>query len=338
MIFVFTIIILYGTIVNTQNRQIGGQNYHEGENMIYAVNIEKLPKVVNVYTVVRKTVWQVADPYHILLIILNGECMLELNNKTYKLARGSVFFIPADQSYRRFPSNDQMCEMMYIHFTTVSPVQELVSADAAAEVKVLQQRIEQSLLNTQRFFSVPMTKVYLPQHSHEKTAPILKICDEISELLRSFRIDNSLFVSLYLCQILSLISQDTLTHLSEKAADTELLSVPPNLKKAVWYIKQNESKKITLTELCSYCNISQAQMIRYFKTAFSKTPMQYISEFKINRAREMFLTATDLSIKNICAALGFDDQHYFSRLFTKITGETPTQYRYRVTHFKNSEE
>lgn len=305
--------------------------------MIYAVNIETLPKVINIYTVVRKTIWQVADPYHILLIVLDGECMIAFNNETYKLTQGSVFFIPAGQSYRRAPSNDQMCKMMYIHFESDS-VQELSSEEAGRKIKALQQSVEQSLLNTEQFFNVKMTEVYLPHHTQKGHKKTLEICKKIDELLESFRIDNSLFASLYLCQILSLVSHHALLHLSERSTDTELLSIPPNLKKAVWYIKQNEAKRITLTELCSYCNVSQAQMIRYFKAAFSKTPMQYIAEFKINRAREMFLTATALSIKNICAALGFDDQHYFSRLFTKLTGETPTQYRYRVTHFKNSEQ
>lgn len=303
--------------------------------MIYAVHTEKLPKAVNVYTVLRRTVWQVADPYHILLIILDGACMLELNGETYLLTRGSVFFIPAGQSYRRRPSGEKMCEMMYIHFISDFPVRELSFADAAGEVCALQQQIERSLLNTQHFLSVQMTEVYLPRHAQPDHAALFAMCEELKALLNTFRVDASLSANLCLCRILSLISRDTIAHLSERATDTELLHIPPHLKKAVWYIRQNESKKITLSELCAYCCISQAQMIRYFKTAFSKTPMRYIAEYKINRAREMFLTASDLSIKNVCAALGFDDQHYFSRLFTKITGETPSQYRYRVTHFKN---
>ena len=78
-------------------------------------------------------------------------------------------------------------------------------------------------------------------------------------------------------------------------------------------------------------------MIRYFKDAVNKTPIQYVSEYKINRAREMIQTTPELAIKNVCDALGFDDQHYFSRIFSKITGETPRDYKYRVVNFGKNE-
>ena len=59
--------------------------------------------------------------------------------------------------------------------------------------------------------------------------------------------------------------------------------------------------------------------------------------FLVRREREAPLTLTDeLSVKNVCAVLGFDDRHYFFCLFTKVTGETPTHCRYRVTHLKNT--
>jgi AraC-like DNA-binding protein len=74
-------------------------------------------------------------------------------------------------------------------------------------------------------------------------------------------------------------------------------------------------------------------MIRYFKDAFNKTPIQYVNEYKINRSREMIQSTPELAIKNVCDALGFDDQHYFSRIFMKITGESPSAYKYRVVNF-----
>ena len=92
-------------------------------------------------------------------------------------------------------------------------------------------------------------------------------------------------------------------------------------------------KSITLDGLCDYCNVSKSQMIRYFKDAFNKTPIQYVNEYKINRSREMIQSTPELAIKNVCDALGFDDQHYFSRIFMKITGESPSAYKYRVVNF-----
>ena len=47
----------------------------------------------------------------------------------------------------------------------------------------------------------------------------------------------------------------------------------------------------------------------------------------------MIQSAPELAIKNVCDALGFNDQHYFSRIFSRITGESPSQYKYRVVKF-----
>ena len=96
---------------------------------------------------------------------------------------------------------------------------------------------------------------------------------------------------------------------------------------------ENESGHISLEALCRYCNVSSSQMIRYFKDAFGKTPIQFINEYKVNRAREMIQTTPELAIKNVCDALGFEDPHYFSRIFTKITGESPREYKDRVVNF-----
>lgn len=113
-----------------------------------------------------------------------------------------------------------------------------------------------------------------------------------------------------------------------------MLNVPSKLKKAVHFIRQNHTARITLDDLCRHCAISKSQLTRYFKEVFGKTPVQYIIELKLNSAKELFLNSPQLSIKNVANELGFEDQHYFSRIFTKNTGERPSEYKYRVNNFK----
>ena len=74
-------------------------------------------------------------------------------------------------------------------------------------------------------------------------------------------------------------------------------------------------------------------MIRYFKASLGTTPTKYILEFKAMKARELLYNQPDLDIKDISMILGFDDQLYFSRMFKKVTGETPTEFRYRSNNY-----
>ena len=72
----------------------------------------------------------------------------------------------------------------------------------------------------------------------------------------------------------------------------------------------------------------------YFKNAFNKTPINYITEYKISRAKELLYNQPHLTIGEISDELGFDNQHYFTRVFAKTTGESPSHYRYRTVHYK----
>lgn len=300
--------------------------------MVYNFSLEKMPEIKSTYTVRRNSVWQVADPYHILLTVLDGECDIKTNGCTYRIKKGSSIFIPANQVYKRTPVRDKMCEMMYVHFT-VGTTHELSSAEALFKINRLKSDAESALLNSENTFVASLTDVFLSPAVHIPEGKSIEICKKIKDLRYGYKIDSTLFLLIYFCELLALLSKHTLDELKEDETDAHTVKTPYNLKKAIWYIKQNYSKKITLYDLCIYCNISQSQLTRYFKQTFSTTPMQYITQFKINRAREMFLNSPGLSVKSVCCDLGFDDQHYFSRIFTKLTGETPTAYKARVAEY-----
>ncbi|MNV62409.1 DNA-binding transcriptional regulator AraC [compost metagenome] len=60
------------------------------------------------------------------------------------------------------------------------------------------------------------------------------------------------------------------------------------------------------------------------------TPVHYINQKKIEKAQLMMLIDED-NIQQLCFKLGFENISYFNRLFKKITGETPTIYKRRIS-------
>ncbi|RKX40274.1 MAG: AraC family transcriptional regulator, partial [Verrucomicrobia bacterium] len=65
---------------------------------------------------------------------------------------------------------------------------------------------------------------------------------------------------------------------------------------------------------------------KLFKYRTSQSPMACFLQLKIRKACEL-LDQTDQSVKAIAEGLGYDDPYYFSRLFKKIQGCSPTHYR-----------
>lgn len=95
---------------------------------------------------------------------------------------------------------------------------------------------------------------------------------------------------------------------------------------AVHFMRENLGKKLTLADIARHVNYSPS----YFSAVFSKrtgyAPVNYFNQLKIQQACT-YLDFTDMKISQICPKLGIDDPYYFSRLFTKHMGMSPSDYK-----------
>lgn len=82
----------------------------------------------------------------------------------------------------------------------------------------------------------------------------------------------------------------------------------------------------TLTELAALCDLSPFHFCRAFRAATGLPPHQYQMALRMERARAL-LADTRLSIAEVGTAVGYDDPAYFSRLFRRQTGVTPSEWR-----------
>jgi len=96
--------------------------------------------------------------------------------------------------------------------------------------------------------------------------------------------------------------------------------------KVLRYIRENINKNITIEDLSSICYLTNDHFIRLFKKEMQCTPIQYINQKKIERA-QLMLIVDDKSIKDIVYELAFENLSYFYRLFKKMTGISPNQYK-----------
>ena len=304
--------------------------------MVYHFDISALTYVVNTYLVKRKTVWQVSDPDNILIILLDGECEITTLNTVYILHKGDAVLIPANQSYLRKPIGNSFATLYYIHFKTSSPIMYDDVEKAAAELRRIHEEQFVSLLQNNGVdksddFS---TLYFFPVSSlGENTDEIFGIINKIQICSRKEHIEKKLLISSYIREVFAIITSSVLKELMVESRVAPEKSTPHKLKKAILYINQNCSSKISLDDICSFCSISKPQLIRYFKSEFGKTPIRYVLEFRINRAKVLLQDKPHLAIKEVAGELGFDDQHYFARAFYKVTGETPSHYKYRVVHY-----
>lgn len=100
------------------------------------------------------------------------------------------------------------------------------------------------------------------------------------------------------------------------------------IDRALRYIEAHIDAPIDLVRLADEACVSKDHFIRIFRKSTGETPAQYITRKKLEQA-ELWLVTTDMPVKNIATALGYEDTSYFVRLFRNKIGITPQKYRYR---------
>jgi len=95
---------------------------------------------------------------------------------------------------------------------------------------------------------------------------------------------------------------------------------------------QNE---FVIEELAKEHNVTTNYLIKSFKKAMGETPMQYIINFRMKKAKELLLYS-DYPVFKIARLVGYENNEYFSRLFRNHVGVSPLQYKKAMLKEKNN--
>lgn len=98
------------------------------------------------------------------------------------------------------------------------------------------------------------------------------------------------------------------------------------LFESISFIHKNYIRPLTNSQLAQIEHLSISQYIELFKKYVGTTPHSYIIELRIRSSCDL-LISSDLTVSQIAAAVGYEDAHYFSRLFKLYRGVTPEDYR-----------
>ncbi len=92
------------------------------------------------------------------------------------------------------------------------------------------------------------------------------------------------------------------------------------------YIDRHLHEQISIADLSHEACMSESTFHRVFRQELGQTPIQYIKEARVKRAKEM-LQNPELQIKEVYMECGFNDLSYFMRIFKQLEHQTPGEYR-----------
>lgn len=258
--------------------------------------------------------WQnVCSPFARIYYICSGEAQVQMHSgPTLLLRPGHLYYIPA------FAKHNYVCNGPFVHYYAHVYEDGKIEEDAELESLELPYEVEAHAADEALFARLaelnPMLKL-------SESNPVLY--DNQHTLLKNISVNKHRPISLKLESrglVYTLLSRFIYYAKPKQIIDD------PRIQSALNYIRANLSRHIKVDDLASVACLSTDHFIRLFKRCTSFTPLQYVNNKRIEKAQVM-LFSSNLSVKNLCYALGFEDSSYFVRAFKRATGITPQEYR-----------
>ena len=159
-----------------------------------------------------------------------------------------------------------------------------------------------------------------------RQVPVLILSSCLLNLDDIKRIEQHALVTLQSKGILSEDETVASLHRAILSSDTLPQHTSVLAKRAVFYFQQNYNRPLSRWEVAEAIGASEDYLSRVFHREMGISPWEYLNRYRILQAKEL-LRCTDDRIKTVARRVGFTDPAYFSRVFRKVVGTSPSAYR-----------
>ena len=115
----------------------------------------------------------------------------------------------------------------------------------------------------------------------------------------------------------------------EYIVERELVSYSEDLRyrKIIYFLDKHFAREITLRELARYIGCSESSLTHYLRKEYRTSFKQLLIEKRLSEAEKLWKESPSTTIAETAAQVGYNDHHYFSRLYHNVRGKTPGEFR-----------
>ena len=215
---------------------------------------------------------------------------------------------------------------MLIYISPNTPYTIELDADIPVSFLTVHFSFTQIAFNNGEWSMNNQGKIFINNHVYELNNTYL-IEKQFQKLVNCWlqKLPGYEFISRTMLQQLLITIAQTFNKRTHSFSSSEMV------ENIIRHMQKNINGKITLSELSGIFQISPAYMSRMFKSITEYTIIEYFNKLKIDKSKELLLEGHK-KVKEVSEELGFADEFYFSRMFKKTEGITPSQFNSRIIH------
>lgn len=240
-----------------------------------------------------------ARDHYLLHYVLSGRGRYECNGKTFELEAGEAFLAYPDMPILYSADQTDPWEYYWVGFS--GPAAPLLLA---------------------RTLFTPQCPVVRPGAGEQLRQGLLDIYKA-----RGADYAHAVRMAGYL--------QTVLGGLMEGAFQPMQASLASYAHRAAALLQQNYALSVSVDEIARQVGVSRSYLYRAFQSQFGCSPSTYLTRYRIQRAKQL-LRHSGWTVSVIASSSGFEDPLYFSRVFHKATGLSPTEYRKKGNKYKKT--
>jgi len=232
---------------------------------------------------------------NILIYCIDGKGWLKINGKKIEVEKGSFLIIPRNTRHTYGADDEKPWSIFWIHF------KGRIDAAFLKELKKDAENIHGTIDYDERR---------------------LEVFNEMYSILSSgYSLDNLVYVNIRLSYFLSTFCYPHIFNVRSATEETET-------EIAIRFMKENITQPLNINQLAKEVHLSPSHFCSIFKKKTGYPPMEYFNHIKMQHACQLLEFSNKL-IKELAFELGYTDQYYFSRFFSKYMGQSPVEYRKR---------
>ena len=162
--------------------------------------------------------------------------------------------------------------------------------------------------------------------SHLRQVPVIILSNKMMTLVDADRIKGHANVTLQTKGIWSDAETASAMNRAIFGEDTLPAHTSGLVKLAIAYLHQNYARPISRREIAEAVGVSEDYISRIFNCDLNISPWDYLNRYRVLRSKHL-LVSIDESVGHSACKVGFKDQAYFSRVFSKISGMSPQAFR-----------